>query len=308
MTDAKIQRIVRSTSRGWKEGGPRFAFVGVGDSDELHQVIQREIDAYATCANVYHLASLQELTDNRSEEGGLFDLVYWDLLLSPDECTRSLSRALRRLLSPEGLLLVNTVTVHDETASWLWTAVGDDACWAPSRSLMAELFPGFARRYEGKGIGTGRSLWSFTPKDPVVTLIAGRSRAGKTEKLRAEIGSDGCAVRVDQAMASLEATGVNCRGFQAKHRRLGRVIDEYFQMQDESGLDRSLLGSQLAFARFLEERRALDAFAMFILEPISGDFDRYMIEGGILTNKALQSRVCKYLTKRGMRVWITSPC
>jgi hypothetical protein len=231
-------------------------------------------------------------------ENNYFDFIYL-LKYDPLCMDRNFIHMLSKSLSVNGKLLLEARFNQSEHRSFNLDLSSMD--FIPSFSLLRNAFSEFVFRIIGASNFNGYVRCLLTPKRPVVTLIGGDSGTGKTSRTLLEADGGAIVISIDQIFSVIDFK-FNTDSLEDDY--LHNIVDKFFQYRISQGKSKGLLGDQNSFVKFILVNNYADFICRFILRSITESFDRYVIEGGILTNADLCSHIVEVLNERGFKVWI----
>lgn len=220
---------------------------------------------------------------------GPFDLILWTSAMHYEPDPGSVLRKIERILAPDGLFVLEC-GVRDKTHRKEMELVQrySDALWFPTMSFLTEeLLSSFAARQMTQGEKTGgdptpRYVFHCTKRLPVVLLVRGRHRDGKTSLTSYLSRSTSKIVSLDHFVSRLAASPCH-------HSDVSRMFASKQPLND--------LGS---LYREIDERGLTEPYVNMLSQTVTPS-DRFVVFEGDMTDPQAQA-IEKALNKRAI-VW-----
>ena len=276
--------------------------IGIESQKEFAKAAIHNIEA--VCLPNQHTTVLQNdwiNWDEYSQYANSFDIVIWGAAFHYEKRPKLMAERIKQLLIPEGLLVMDIYLGYHFQRSWVRTPHLKYSSWLPSQQLFLDIFNGFAARWIGSSYVPKRFIYHLQPRKPMVTLVWGEKKVGKSIRAGFEVAAGAVLISVDNIINILDKELQE--GSESGWTSVHSCVSEFKTVMEKEKKWNRLISHQLLLAQKLSEANLLDEFAQMITSPVTPDFDHYVIEGGILTYKDLRLRVEKELVKKGMLVW-----
>lgn len=280
-----------------------FLEIGCCGSSCLGELALHKGAAQVKCVPDVERSAMQSIDKLHfpEERGCTFDWILWRNALDGYSKPKLFADDLRQWLSVGGTLVVEVRIATPSDKQWVLTGSGAELTWLPTSTLFYDIFESYAARYIGPSPNSSRTVWHLTPRRPNVTLLFGMGSTGKTVRLRDELAGGAVSIRLDHMLSMIN----NCAiaGGAESHPEIVDIAVAYRSDRISQGEEPTLLKTQLRFASYLNKTGRTEMFAEYLTGRVTDDFHRYVIEGGMLTDRPFRDAVTRCLERKGMKVW-----
>lgn len=219
---------------------------------------------------------------------GLYDVVVIVAMLHTLEQPGRLMRVIQGHVAKDGLVVLESLVLREGGKGVFRRAHGDEAVLVPTLDLMVDTYlAGFAPRWRRSPLDSGKKLRRYIFRcvlwRPIVMLVPGRSRSGKTTLVRQMLRSDATVLSTDRLLRRMSRDRVT-------QSPLYDLIREHF---DVSRIDR--------LVDMLIERGLAEALGREIIAAVSLE-DRFVVIEGYALQPEVVDSMCRDLSERAI-VW-----
>lgn len=280
--------------------------IGVEVQEELAKAARHNLEAACQPNQVAEV--LQNDWNNwdvYSQYSNSFDIVIWGAAFHYEMRPKLMAERIKQLIIPEGLLVMDVHLGNHFQRSWVRTPHSKSHSWLPSQQLFLDIFVGFAARRIGPSYVPKRIIYHLQPRKPMVTLVWGEKKVGKSLRAGFEVAAGAVLISIDNVISILDKEVQE--GLESGWTSVHTCVAGLQATMEQEEKWNHLISHQPLLAKTLADANLLDQFAQMITSSVSYDFDHFVIEGGILTYKDLRLAVEKDLVKKGMLVWHLNP-
>jgi hypothetical protein len=169
----------------------------------------------------------------------------------------------------------------------------------PSERLFMDMFSNFSFRKLSETQGSTSYL--VNKRKSTVTLIGGATEIGKTFRSQMEQEAGAVLIRLDYFLGSIDDVLESSDSHQESH--FLQICDEYKRLHSTENVKCKLLHIQDIFSKYLVSSGFDEAFFKCLTSRFSHSCTHFVVEGGLLCNDELKSRLHSFLAQRGFIVW-----